>query len=240
MTRRIAMWSGPRNISTTMMRSFENRSDTAVTDEPFYAHYLTVTGLDHPMRDEVLTAQPTDWRVVAEALTTEAPAPVWFQKHMTQHMMDEIDLGFMSEMQHFFLIRDPRLMAASFAKKMNKVTAEDLGLARELALFRMAEKLTGTTPAVIDAQDVLRNPEAMLRALCDNLDLEFDPGMLNWPAGPRDSDGVWAPHWYDAVHSSTGFGDPVTDIPSLTGDALSAALASMTPYKELYKLRLTA
>lgn len=233
------MWSGPRNISTTMMRSFENRSDTAVIDEPFYGHYLSVTGLDHPMRAEVLAAQPTRWQDVVDDLLSNHPAPVWFQKQMTQHITPEIDLDWLSQMEHFFLIRDPRLMAASFMKKMGAVTSEDLGLDQELALFREVETQIGKTPPVVDAQDILRNPEAVLTLLCDRLDLVFDSVMLSWPAGPRESDGVWAPHWYDAVERSTGFGPPVEEIPLLSGQAVRVAEACRGAYEELADRKLS-
>ncbi|MEM9234551.1 MAG: HAD family hydrolase, partial [Pseudomonadota bacterium] len=165
MTRRIAMWSGPRNISTTMMRSFENRADTAVTDEPLYAHYLTVTGHIHPMQEDILSAQSGDWREVVAGLTTDTPAPVWFQKHMTQHITPNMDLGWLASLDHFFLIRDPRLMAPSFLRKMGTARPEDLGLDQELVLFREVERLTGKAPPVVDANDVLNNPEAVLTKL---------------------------------------------------------------------------
>ena len=240
MTVRICMWSGPRNISTTMMRSFENRADTAVIDEPFYAHYLSVTGYDHPMRDEVLKAQATDWRQVVRMLTRDEPAPVFFQKQMCQHVTHEMSLDWAASARHFFLIRDPRLMAASFCNKLPGFTAADLGVNQEFDIYKQIEALTGQAPPVIDAQDVLTAPEPMLRALCGAIGIEFDPAMLNWPAGRRDSDGVWAPHWYDAVERSTGFGPPRTAMPELSDHERAASEQCRGAYLALYEKRLRA
>lgn len=238
MTVRICMWSGPRNISTTMMRSFENRADTAVIDEPFYAHYLSVTGYDHPMRDEVLKAQATDWRQIARMLTRDEPAPVFFQKQMCQHVTAEMSLDWAASARHFFLIRDPRLMAASFGNKLPGFTAADLGVNQEFDIYKQIEALTGQAPPVIDAQDVLTAPEPMLRALCGAIGIEFDPVMLNWPAGRRSSDGVWAPHWYDAVERSTGFGPPRTAMPELSDHERTVAEQCRAAYLALYEKRL--
>jgi len=204
-TIRIAMWSGPRNISTAMMRAWENRSDTEVTDEPFYACYLAATGLDHPMRAEVLAAQPTDWDEVARFCEGGVTAPVHFQKHMCQHMIPEAPLGWMAACRHAFLIRPPEAVAASFHKGWAQMRADDLGFRRQAELFDHVCQLTGEAPPVIEARDVLEAPEAALRSLCAALGVSFDPAMLSWPAGPRASDGVWAPHWYERVLASTGF-----------------------------------
>ena len=240
MTVRICMWSGPRNISTTMMRSFENRADTAVIDEPFYAHYLSVTGYDHPMRDDVLKAQASDWRQVVQVLMHDEPAPIFFQKQMCQHVTHEMSLDWAASARHFFLMRDPRLMAASFGNKLPGFTAADLGVNQELEIYRQIEALTGQAPPVIDAQDVLMAPEPMLRALCDTIDIPFDTAMLGWPAGRRDSDGVWAPHWYDAVERSTGFGPPKTAMPELTAHERAVAEDCRAAYAELARRRLVA
>ena len=144
MTVRIAMWSGPRNISTAMMRSFENRPDCAVVDEPFYAAYLARTGLDHPMRDEVLASQSTDWRVVADGLTGDAPGgrPVFYQKQMTHHMLPDFGLDWSGTCVNAFLIRDPAAVLASYVQKRAEVTLEDIGVARQRELFeREADRL---------------------------------------------------------------------------------------------------
>ncbi len=205
MTLRIAMWSGPRNISTAMMRSFENRADCAVVDEPFYAAYLAATGLDHPMRDEVLASQPQDWRAVADALVSSDPAPVFYQKHMAHHMLPDFGLEWTAACRNAFLIRDPAGVLASYVKKRAEVTLEDIGIVRQRELFdREADRL-GRAPPVVEGADVLADPAGVLRALCGALDIPYTDDMLSWPTGGRDSDGVWAPAWYEAVERSTGF-----------------------------------
>lgn len=210
MTLRIAMWSGPRNISTAMMRAFENRDDTAVTDEPFYAAYLAATGLDHPMRDQVLASQPTDWREVAAAMAGPAPgaAPVWYQKQMSHHMLAGFGLDWMAACTNAFLIRPPEAVLASYAVRRGDVTLADIGVVRQAELFDRVAQARGSAPPVVDATDVLADPRGTLAALCAALGIAFSERMLAWPAGPRASDGVWAPAWYDAVERSTGFARP--------------------------------
>jgi hypothetical protein len=211
---RIAMWSGPRTLSTAMMRAWENRPDTVVVDEPLYAYYLAATGLDHPGRDDVIASQPTDWRtVVAELTTGELPAGtvIGYQKHMTHHVLPEIDLAAFTGLRHAFLLRDPRQLLASYARVRAEPTLADLGITQQLALFR---RFGGP---VVDSGDLLRDPAGVLRALCAALEVPFDPAMLSWPAGPRSSDGVWAPHWYASVEASTGFGpagEPDVELPA--------------------------
>lgn len=204
---RIAMWSGPRNISTAMMRAWENRPDTAVVDEPFYACYLAATGLDHPGRDEILASQPTDWRVVAESLTGPVPdsKPVHYQKHMTHHVLPEFGCDWLDQVTNCFLLRAPAEVVASYAETRRAPTLEDLGFARQGEIFdRVADRL-GCVPPVLDAADVLRDPAGMLAALCHAVGVAFDARMLSWPPGPRATDGVWARHWYASVERSTGF-----------------------------------
>ena len=204
---RIAMWSGPRNISTAMMRAFENRDDTAVVDEPFYAHYLKVTGLDHPGRADVLAAQPKDWRAVAAQLNGRVPEgrPVWYQKHMAHHFVGGMDHGWLAGLVNCFLIRAPEEMVASYVRTRPEIAAADFGLARQVALYDFVARQTGAAPPVLDARDVLQDPKALLTELCRRAGIPFTDRMLAWPAGPRPTDGVWAPHWYDAVLKSTGF-----------------------------------
>jgi Sulfotransferase domain len=207
------MWSGPRNLSTAMMRSFGNRSDCTAVDEPFYAAYLAETGLDHPGRDEVIASQPTDWRVVCAELTDGPVAtPLQYQKHMTHHLLPDIDRSALAGLRHAFLVRDPERVLTSYAKVREEPTLDDLGLPQQAELF---ERYGGP---VVDAADVLRDPAATLGRLCEALGIGFDEAMLSWPAGPRDTDGVWAPHWYAGVEASTGFapyspgsGDPLPD-----------------------------
>lgn len=200
---RIAMWSGPRTLSTAMMRSWENRDDTVVVDEPLYAYYLSRTGIQHPGRDRILASQPTDWRDVVEHLVSDPLPPgrtISYQKHMTHHLLDEVDRSAMAPLRHAHLIRDPRRLLASYSQVRTEPTLDDLGLRQQVELFR---DLGGP---VIDSADVVARPEPALRALCDALGVGFDPAMLSWPAGPRDSDGAWAPYWYGRVRVSTGFG----------------------------------
>jgi hypothetical protein len=239
MTIRIAMWSGPRNISTAMMRSFENRPDCAVVDEPFYAAYLAQTGLEHPMRDAVLASQPTDWRVVADSLVEDEPAPVFYQKHMTHHMLPGFGLDWSGKCLNSFLIREPEQVLASYVAKRAEVTLEDIGVVRQRELFdREADRL-GKAPPVVRGADVLADPEGVLRRLCEALGVHFDDAMLSWPAGRRDTDGVWAPAWYEAVERSTGFETPERKAaPALTDELQRIADAARPHYEALaaYKL----
>ena len=210
MTLRIAMWSGPRNLSTAMMRSFGNRADCWVSDEPYYGAFLKTGGADHPMRGTVIEAMDCDWASVARTLAGPAPEgrPIWYQKHMWHHMVGPIGYDDFAGFTHAFLIRDPANMIASYLRKREAAAFEDFGLDRQAEFFdREADRL-GTAPPVIDANDVLADPRATLSALCDRLGIPFDPAMLSWPPGRRPTDGPWAPHWYQAVETSTGFGPP--------------------------------
>lgn len=204
---RLAMWSGPRNISTAMMRAWENRGDCAVVDEPFYAHYLEHTGLDHPGRETVIAAGETDWRKVAAWLTGPPPdsKAIWYQKHMTHHLLPHMGREWLGGLTHVFLIRDPREVLLSYIRSRPSVTAEDIGVVQQLQIFDHVQSLCGVNPPVIDAGEFLKAPEAHLRALCGTLGVSFNPRMLSWAPGPRASDGVWAPYWYNAVLRSSGF-----------------------------------
>ena len=226
------MWSGPRNISTAMMRSFENRPDCAVVDEPFYAAYLARTGLQHPMLAEVLASQPQDWQAVAEGLATDEPAAVFYQKHMTHHMLPGFGLAWMAACRHAFLIRDPAAVLASYVKARAEVALEDIGVVRQHELFdREADRL-GRAPPVVDGADVLGDPRAVLGALCAALDVPFREEMLSWPAGRRASDGVWAPAWYAAVERSTGFAAPDRPATAPLSDALRRIADRAQPHYE--------
>lgn len=237
---RIAMWSGPRNISTAMMRAWEHREDCTVSDEPLYAAYLAATGLDHPGRDEVIAAGETDWRRVADALLGPAPggAPIWYQKHMSHHLLPDMETGWVLGLRNILLIRDPSEVVASYLKSRATVTPDDIGLPQQGLLFDLLHARSGEIPMVIDAGDFLRAPEAHLRALCLRLGIAFTPRMLAWPAGPRDSDGVWAPYWYDAVWRSTGFEPWRAREDTLTGDALAVAEACRPVYERLRGYRM--
>ena len=239
---RIAMWSGPRNISTAMMRAFENRPDTAVVDEPFYAAYLAATGLDHPMRDEVLASQPQDWRAVAALLRGAVPggAPVFYAKHMTHHMLPGFGTEWMAFCRNVFLIRRPDEVIASYREKRAEIDLAAIGIVRQAELFDQVADRLGQAPPVLDAADVLAAPASVLGALCAALDLAFDPGMIAWPAGRRASDGVWAPAWYDQVERSTGFASARARPPARLDDALRRIADAAAPYYarlERYKLQ---
>ena len=239
---RVAMWSGPRNISTAMMRAWENRGDCAVSDEPLYAAYLAATGLDHPGRDEVIAAGETDPARVVDALLGPVPGaqPVWYQKHMSHHLLPGMDHAWIHSLANVLLIRDPGEVVASYLKSRATVAPDDIGLPQQARLFDELCDRNGAAPPVIDAADFLQAPEAHLRALCAWLGIEFTGRMLAWPAGRRDSDGVWAPHWYDAVWRSTGFEPWRPREVSLSGEAARVAEACRPAYERLRAHRLRA
>ncbi len=236
------MWSGPRNISTAMMRSWENRGDTAVWDEPLYAYYLHTTGIEHPGADEVIAAGETDWRQVVKRITGPVPGGkrIFFQKHMTHHLLDEIDRGWLRELINCFLIRNPAEVVASYARTRENPVIEDVGVVQQAEIYDYLCAQDQHPPVVVDARDVLENPEGTLRRLCDGVGVEFTPRMLAWPAGPRDSDGVWARYWYDSVIASTGF-MPYRQRSLRLSPELNAIAETCEPhYRRLYELRLTA
>lgn len=242
MTLRVAMWSGPRNISTAMMRSFSSRSDCAVSDEPFYGCFLKASGADHPMREAVIDSMDCDWRSVADTLAGPVPGgrSIWYQKHMPHHMVGPIAPDDLAGVTHAFLIRDPARMAASYAAKRESVTPEDLGVAAQRAFFdREADRL-GTAPPVIDSADVLRDPAGTLAALCAALGITWDEAMLAWPAGRHPADGVWAEHWYGRVEASTGFGAPEAQVAPLSTGLTAVANACRADYEALFVHRLTS
>lgn len=239
MTVRVAMWSGPRNISTAMMRAWENRPDTVVVDEPFYAAYLARTGLDHPARDEVVASQPTDVEDVVAGL--RAPLPpgrgVHYAKHMTHHLAPGQDLAWARDFRNVLLVRDPDEVVASYVKSREACEPADIGLLQQVDLLDQLEA-AGEQPPVVDAADFLRDPEGHLRWLCDWLGIDFTEAMLSWPAGPRDSDGVWAPHWYDAVRASTGFAPHRPRQVDLDAHDAAVARACRPAYERLRAMRL--
>ena len=239
---RIAMWSGPRNISTAMMRAFENRADASVSDEPFYAAYLAATGLVHPMREEILAAQPQDWRVVAASLLGPPPRhrPVWYQKHMAHHMLPGFGLDWTFAMRNVFLIRAPEAVLASYVVRRADVGLADIGLPQQVDLFERLAQRDGVAPLVIEANDLLADPRAMLQALCAACGIAFDVAMLAWPQGKRQSDGVWAPAWYDKVEQSSGFGPArlETRFDDLDDGLKPLALVARPLYQRLHAARL--
>ncbi|HEU4665417.1 MAG TPA: hypothetical protein VFS55_15410 [Dokdonella sp.] len=240
---RIAMWSGPRNISTAMMRAWENREDTVVVDEPFYACYLHETGVDHPGRDEVLAAQSTNRTEVATWLAGPVPggAAIWYQKHMTQHIPADMPLQWLDALTHCFLIRSPDAVVASFTQNRPDAAAWELGFEQQARLFEHVCDRFGTAPPVIDASDVLADPRGVLSAVCARLGVAFSDRMLRWPPGPRTSDGVWAPYWYRSVEQSTGFAPrDAAGRPRLTDFQQRLADACRPHYERLAQSRLRA
>jgi len=239
---RIAMWSGPRNISTAMMRSFENRPDTAVVDEPFYAVYLQATGADHPMRDEVLVSQSTDWRAVVADLTGPVPqgCSVFYQKHMTHHLLPAMGREWTGRVRNAFLIRAPEDVLLSYTEVRGQATLEDIGVPQQLELFEREADRLGRAPPVVDSYDVLKDPRGVLSALCTAVGIPFSERMLSWPAGRRASDGVWAPAWYAAVERSTGFSSPRERARSedLRDELRRVADAARPAYERLARFRL--
>lgn len=238
---RIGMWSGPRNISTAMMRAWENRPDCTVSDEPLYAAYLAETGLDHPGRDEVIAAGDTDWRRVTQALLGPVPGgkPVWYQKHMAHHLLPGMDHEWIHGLRNVLLIRDPDDVVSSYLRSRATVAPADIGLLQQAALFDELSLANGEAPVVVDSGEFLAEPERFLRALCAFFGLPFTERMLHWPPGPRDSDGVWAPHWYGTVWQSTGFEPPsARPAPVLDAEARAVADACRPAYEKLRAARL--
>lgn len=227
-TRRICLWSGPRNVSTALLYAFAQRSDTRVVDEPFYAHYLRVSGAEHPARDEVMASQDQDGEnVVRDVVLGPCDRPVLFLKQMAHHFVD-VDHGFLGQIQNVLLIREPSEMLCSFDQVISHPSLGDVGLSCQWDLFEELRDL-GQPPPVLDSRELLLDPPGVLRRLCECLGLEFDPSMLRWETGGRPEDGVWAPHWYGSVHRSTGFAPyrPKTDpFP----EHLEAVLEECRPY----------
>jgi len=201
------MWSGPRNISTALLRAWGSRADTIVCDEPLYAHYLDVTGIDHPGREEIIAHHDADWRSVVEWLIGPLPEgkAVFYQKHMAHHLLPEIKRDWLGELVNCFLIRDPAEMITSLIKVTPEPTLADTGLPQQVEIFKQVLDATGSVPPVLDSKDVLDDPRKLLGLLCESIGIAFDEAMLTWQPGPRDTDGIWAKHWYGAVEQSTGF-----------------------------------
>ena len=232
---RIAMWSGPRNLSTAMMYAFAARGDCSVVDEPFYGAYLNATGIDHPMKAAVIAAQSTGPDQVAAACVGPIPQgqSLFYQKHMTLHMIPEFDRSFMRGLTNVFLIRHPARVVASYAKKREAPTLADIGFVQQADLFDQVAEWLGRPPLVIDSADIRANPQRALSRLCAALGLPFKASMLAWAAGPKSYDGVWAPHWYGAVHRSTGFEDPEGPLPGLTGQFADLSAQALPYYEKL-------
>jgi hypothetical protein len=239
-TIRIAMWSGPRNLSTAMMRSFDSRADTFVSDEPFYGCFLKNTGAGHPMREETIAAMDCDWQSVMTALRQPTPdgSPIWYQKHMWHHMAGPIGYDDFAGFRHAFLIREPEQMIASYLRKRESAKFANFGLDRQAKFFECEAGRLGHAPPVIDAEDVLSDPENVLSKLCDLLGIAWDPAMLSWAPGRRETDGPWAAHWYGAVEKSTGFGPPEAGPIDLPDDARRLADRCRPYYERLAAHRI--
>lgn len=230
---RLAVWSGPRNISTALMRSWETRADCRVVDEPLYAYYLSETGLDHPGREAVIAAGETTFEAVVAELTGPVEG-VYYQKHMAQHLIPQLPRGWIASLSNVFLIRDPAEVVASYVRTRQAVVDSDIGLIEQAELY---DQIGGEVP-VIDSADFLRDPEGYLRWLCAHIDVEFSEAMLGWPAGSRASDGVWAPYWYDTVLASTGFEPYQPRHVELDGPSLEVVERSRPLYERLHSVRV--
>lgn len=235
MTIRIAMWSGPRNISTAMMRSFGARRDCAVSDEPFYGAFLKASGEPHPMAAETIADMDCDWDSVTRTQSGPAPdaKPVWYQKHMPHHMVGPIDIRHFPDHRHAFLIRAPERVVASYRNKNELRTAEMLGFSKLRTYFEIEAERTGVAPPVVDSDAVLNDPAGVLSRLCEGLGIAWDEAMLSWEKGPHPEDGIWGAHWYDKVNASTGFGAAPGPLPVLDGDYLAVADACREDYEAL-------
>ncbi len=258
---RIAMWSGPRNLSTALMYAFAARGDCAVWDEPFYACYLRATGLAHPMATEIMAADGRNPAEIVHDLRADPPegARITYQKHMCQHMIDGMPRDWMSDVVNVFLIRNPDRVLASFGAKYADVTLQDIGFVQQAEIFEsvfhenngIAGNPGGVSlssesgfqqaknaPLVIDSADIRADPDGMMRALCKALGLDYRPEMLNWPAGPKPYDGVWAPVWYEAVHRSTGFAGAEGPLPELPAPLRAISDAALPHYGRLARYKL--
>ena len=234
------MWSGPRSISTALMRSFENRPDTIVCDEPFYAHYLNETGEDHPDGKEIILQGETNWDAVVKYITGDIPGgkQVWYQKHMASHIIPGKDLTWISKMHNILLIRHPQEVILSYIKKYKVRNILQLGYSKQTELYAMLTENNVTTPLIIDARDILEDPERMLIELCRRLNIPFYNEMIAWPAGHRKSDGIWGKHWYGQVEASTGFYPDIEKKGEIPSKYKGIFRSCMECYQQLYAHRI--
>jgi hypothetical protein len=236
---RVAMWSGPRNISTAMMRAFGSRPDAVVVDEPLYAAYLARTGIEHPAREAVIASQPVDLETAVARLVAPLPPGrrVHYAKHMAHHVSQDMDLSWTLPFRNALLIRDPAEVVASYVRARESCEPEDIGLIQQGWLIEHWDE-HGLEVPILDAADLLRDPERHLRWLCDWLGIPFTERMLSWPTGPSPSDGVWAPHWYAAVWASTGFEPWRPREVNLSDHDAAVADACRPVYEALHALRV--
>ena len=237
---RIAMWSGPRNISTAMMRAWENRLDTFVVDEPFYAHYLSKNRVEHPGREEVLLNGEIDSYKVSQGLVKDISNShkVYYQKHMTHHLLDSVNRDWMKDVINCFLIRNPKDMIISYSKIHSDITRDLLGIEQQKEIFDYVQNFTGEVPPVIDAKDVLLNPRGVLTKFCNRIGIDFSEKMLNWPKGSRDTDGIWGKYWYNNVINSTGFNPYTVKNSEVPDEYKSIYKESLKLYEDLHYLRI--
>lgn len=222
------------------MRSWGNRPDTVVVDEPFYALFLKRTGAPHPGAEEVISHCEIDEKKIIDGLVAPLPRgkTIFYQKQMTHHLLPGMSRSWLDQVTNCFLIRDPADVITSYIRKREKPTLQDLSFAQQADLFNDVRRRSGKIPPVIDAADVLGNPRLTLGRLCDAVAVKFDDEMLSWPAGFRDTDGIWAKHWYNEVVKSTGFQPykPKTDlVPAELRDLHDECRKC---YNELYQYRL--
>jgi Sulfotransferase domain len=229
----LAMWSGPRNISTAMMYSFANRADCEAWDEPFYGFSLQHKGNEHPMRDEIIASMETDWDTLVKNCTTPSHKPLLYQKHMTHHMLEGYERSFILKLTNAFLIRNPNRVLASYTQKWAEVDLRAIGFVEQAEIFDLAAQKLGHAPPVVDSDDILANPRIVLSKLCAACDITFDDAMLKWPKGPKACDGVWASHWYNAAWESTGFSAPPAKSITLPFELQRIADAALPYYDRL-------
>jgi len=236
----LAMWSGPRTISTALMRSWENRDDCIVWDEPLYGYYLNATGIQHPGATEIIATQGSDADGITARCIGDIPQGklIYYQKHMTLHLLPQLNHNWLNSLVNCFLIREPEAVIASYSAVRSDATLNDIGFTQQANLFDEVRTMTGKIPLVIDSREFLLDPETMLRAICDRLGIDFTPKMLSWPKGKRDSDGVWAKYWYDSVWNSTGFAPYREKTYKLCEKDQRIAAEARPYYEKLYRYRL--
>ena len=237
---KIGMWSGPRNISTALMRSFENRLDTTVIDEPFYAYFLKKTGIKHPVYKKVIDSYSTSWDHIANNLIGPIPdgKNIWYQKLMTHHWLKGEPLDWVKSIHNCFLIRHPKKVIISYLKIHNQINPELIGLPQQLHIFNQVVKKTNKIPIVISSEDILKNPKLMLSQLCDLLEIPFSNQMLEWPEGTRDTDGIWSKYWYQNVVKTTSFSQPKNNKEELPNQFTEVLEECMYYYQKMEKYKI--
>ena len=226
---KIAAWSGPRNLSTAMMYSFGSRSDTIISDEPFYASYLKATNLEHPMRAKILESQSNNPHEIIESCNGPIPLSkgLWYQKHMCTHILDNISLTWAEKYTNIFLIRHPSRVISSYERKRENPTIDDIGFKQQLKIFN---SLGGV---VIESSDILKSPEKTLKTLCRHINIKFESRMLSWSKGGHKDEGVWGEHWYNSAHLSSSFGPPEGPIPKLSKKLIELYEDAIPNYEKL-------